>query len=312
MIFRFLYYVSGKKFYGFIGAGLIALSFVHWYFPLTHLGVGFAHFLFYLGNILFFDYLSYKFSGWSPLHARGQKIQLVSQLLLLGLLGGVVLELYAHWFGKLWYYPFWDYPFYLLIFIPGFAFYFFYLLETYLGVKAVFAHFFTHRHKRENFSKYKMLFTVLGLVGIGGLSATTVFLILRVTWGSSLTEFLSIVNRPFVQEVSFLPFFILPVFFWFFLEYIEYERHETSMLSEMFEGNFIPVVAVFLSAWASAFLYEVFNIPGGLWRYANMPFREVTLFSVPVMVYLIWPFHYFPLFALYRILFKRETVRMWK
>lgn len=309
-IFTSLYYLGRKRLYGLVGLAIILFSFLYWYLPSAYLSIGAANLLFYYGNILFFDYLSYEFSGWSPLHTRKWRVGLVTQLLLVGLLGGLTLELYAHWLGKFWYYPHWSFTTYFLIFIPGFAFYFFYLFETYLGVKAVIAYFLKHRH-HAILTKHKVLYSALGLVGISGLSAVTVFTFLNATWGSSLYEFLSIINKPIQSSAPFWPYMLVPLFLWFFLEYLEYEHRETSMLSEALEGNLVPLIAIFLSAWISAVVYEVFNLPGGLWRYANVPFADIKLFGIPIVVYLLWPMHYFPIFSLYRVLFKKDTEKMW-
>lgn len=248
-----------------------------------------------------------------PLHPKRKGIKLALQFLLVGAVAGIILEGYVHWLGKFWYYPYWNYIVYLLVLIPGFALYFLYLVETYFGTKAVIEHYFIHRHKRNKpLGKFKDLFIVLGLVGSLGIGATTVYIVFQNNWGLDLQKFSSIINSPSSTDISIWPLFFLAIFIWFFFEYLEFERHETSMLYEMLNWNFAPVLAVFVAAWASALLYEVFNVPSGYWRYANMPFSYIKLFDVPIVVYLLWPFHYFPLFSLYRVLFKRETEELWR
>ncbi len=311
--------LSGNKLYGFIGLVLITASFLYWRLPFSNFTLLIFNSLFYLGNILFFDFLSYELTGSSLLHSKKRGIKLSSRLILVGIIFGLLLEIYAHFLGKLFYYPYWSPAFYILIIIPGYAFYSFYLLETYLGTKAVVKHFFHKiRRGKERIAGFKKLFMTLGILGAVGIGASTALIFLKTTFGTNIEEFMSIINNPFIGRIfsdwNSVLFWSATVFsFWFFLEYLEYERHETSMLYEMVKGNFVPLVAVFVSAWISAVLYEILNLPGGLWRYQNIPFSEVTLFGLPIFVYLfLWPSHYLALFSLYRLLFKREAEEIWK
>lgn len=297
--------------YGFLGLGLIVSSFISWYLPFTNINLIIFNMFFMVGNILFFDFLSYEMSGFSLLHAtRGKHI---SHFFLLGFIAGFILELYIHWFGKFWYYPYWNTYQYLLYFIPGFGVYVFYLTETYLGTKAVLEHFFKKRHSlKENFVGFKRLFLVLGLIGAFGLGLVSMFFALQAGFGKSFEDFLSVNSVPVLEKTMIVPLFFVAIFIWFLFEYLEYERHETSMLYELLRGNYFPFVAVFFSAWVSALIYEVFNAPSGYWQYANIPFSELSLFGIPLFIFIAWPFHYFPLFSLYRILFKGETKEIWK
>lgn len=306
--------LSRKGYGGLVGLVLIAVSFLHWYLPFTNTNVLLFNLLFYAGNVLFFDFLSYELSGNSPLHSKYRGVRLSLRFLLLGFLFGLILEFYAHWIGKFWYYPYWDLSFYAVVFIPGFAFYAFYLLETYMGTKAVIEHFFIKRRPKDNladFPKFKNLFTILGFIGSTGIVGLTTFLILKTTI-RGITGKIFEPATAIASNITFVPLILIPIFIWLFLEYLEYERHETSMLYETLHGNFSPLAAVFISAWVSALVYEVFNVPSGLWRYANMPWPELTIYHVPMAVYLFWPLHYFPLFSLYRVIFKKETRDLWK
>lgn len=301
------------KYYGFAGLGLIIASFLYWYVSYGHFTLLVFNFLFYSGNILFFDFLSYHFAGFSLLSPRHRHIRLLVQLLLIGFVFGLMLELYVHWFGKLWYYPFWSFGFYLLIFVPGFAYYSLYLIESYLGTKAVIEKFLLHyRRKKLDFRGLKGVFTAAGLIGAIGLGGATVYTVLKTTFGTTFEEFVSVTNSPSQGQIPLWLLILISLFIWLVFEFLEYERHESSMLYELFKGNFAPILAVFIAAWISALLYEIFNEPGGLWRYENIPYSEITILNVPILVYLIWPFHYLPLFSLYRILFKKDTEEIWK
>lgn len=294
-VFYALYSLSRQKLYGLVGLGFIIISFLYWFLPLGHVSVGLFNILFYFGNILFFDYLSYTLGGKSLLHHKRWKVQLASQLLLVGFFFALLLELYAHWIGKFWYYPYWSFPFYLFILVPGFAFYAFYLTETYLGTKAVIQYFFRkRRRKKESWDKHKNLFIPLGLIGALGIGAVTAYMVLKTTWNIGLDAFLSITNGPFPGEISFYLFLLAAIFLWFFLEYLEFERHETSMLYEMIHGNFTPIAAVFISAWISAILYEIFNIPRRTLEICQHPFISYTDHGNPTSDFFRLAFPLFP------------------
>lgn len=303
---------SYPKYYGLLGGFLIVVSFIHWYLPFTNSLLLFFNSLFMLGNIFLFDCLSYELKGFSLLSLP--RSHLKRHFLVLGLLFGFILESYLHWLGKFWYFPYWDLPFYLIIFIPGFAFYFLYLTETYLGVKAVFEHFFLKwRVKKESFAGLKKIFVSLGLIGGIGLGFSTVYIALHTFISGNFQEFFSVNVVPQIDyKPLVIPMFIVGFSLWFLLEYLEYERHETSILYEMLKGNFWPLISVLVAAWLSAVLYEVFNMPSGVWRYTNIPLTNITFFQIPLIVYIAWPFHYIILFSLYRVLFKKETEEIWK
>lgn len=303
-----------RKLYGIIGIILTAVSFGHWFLPYRNEFIISAHWIFYIGNILFFDYLSYTFGNFSLIHSNKKLVRLISHFLLVGVLFAFFAEVYIHWIGKFWYYPTLRYPWeYFLGIIPEFAIYTFYLLETYLGTKAVLEYLFVKRHHhKESFAGYKRLFMTLGVIGSVGLGACTIYILLQTTLGNTIGDTLSIIYKPFGSSISYFILVLIAIFFWLILEYLEFEKRETSMLYEFLRGNIWPTLAIFVAAWISAFIYEGFNAPSGAWRYANFPFQHVAIWGVPIIVFITWPFHYFPAFSLYRLLFKKETTQMWE
>lgn len=290
-----------------MGVTLIVVSFSYWFFPGSpHLL--FFNALFYIGNIMFFDFLSQYYAGFSLLQTPDRR----KQFLILGAVYGIILELSAHWLGKLWYYPHWDTFYYWVILVPEFAVYTFYLLETFLGTKAVLEHWFLNRRPRVSFKGLRGTFEIIGLIGATGVAAVTTAFFLAVPKFANSSDFFSI-NRPVSLEFNVFVYLALgSVFFWLFLEYVEFKRHETSLLYEVIKGNPYPLLSVFVAAWISGIIYEVFNLPGGLWRYANWPLTGAQLLGVPIIIILAWPLHYLPAFCLYRILFKKETERLWE
>lgn len=290
-----------RLYYGLL---LIGLSFLYWFLPLTNNLVGFANAVFSVGNIMVFDYLSERYGNFSLLAVPNRR----RHFLIIGLIFGLVLEFYLNWVGKFWYFPRWDIVTYALIFVPGFAFYSFYLIETYLGTKAILEYWFIRRTKAINFKGLKNIFTFLGIFGAIMLSSGTTYLVMSMTesdWKSAI----SINQARYSNPENWYFYFIIFVGLWLLLEFFEYQKRETSLIYQIIRGNPWPLVAIFVAGFFSAAFYEVFNIHGGLWRYvdANVPFNHIKFMDFPIMMYIGWPFHYLPVLSLYRLLFKNES-----
>ncbi len=146
------------------GSGLMAGSFLFAYVRPFDFSLNALNLFFVLGNILLFDFLSLNFSGYSLLRTPNRR----RHFLLVGAVFGIFFEFYVHWLGKLWYYPLWSVEFYWVSLVPGFALYVFYLLETFLGIKAVLEYFFRHKIQPVSFRGLKVVFEVLALVGASG------------------------------------------------------------------------------------------------------------------------------------------------
>ncbi len=290
------------------GFTLIVASFVYWFIPgRPHLTLFNA--LFYVGNILFFDALSHNFSGFSLLKIKDRR----RHFIILGLCFGLLLEFYGNWIGRFWYYPHWDITYYAVIFIPGYAIYSFYLLETYLGTKAVLEHFFKKKQSRFKEAGWDKWFTALGLGAAAGIGAITTWVIATLPKGAGFWDAFLIYKQRQGNFDNWYLFALIALLIWLLLEFLEYKKHETSLLYELIRGNFWPLAALLLAAFVSTVLYEVFNLPGGLWRYAygNVPFENIKLLSFPILVYVGWPLHYLWAFSLYRLLFKKDTENLW-
>lgn len=298
------------KHYGLFGLFLIVISFIHWYLPFTNFNLAFSHGIFWLGNILLFDSISYELSGVSLIKAT-EKSRL-KHLLLLGLIGGALIEEIPARLGKIWYYPQWDLVGYIVFLGLGFGFYFFYLIETYLGFKAILLHFFKkHKRKAENFKRFKKIFLIEGFVGAIGVAVSIIYLIIKTLSDGTLQTFFDTNKNTITSESLWIPTVSILFFMFLFLEYLEYERHERSLTYDLVKGNFIPLASIIIAAFISGVIYEGFVVPSGLWKYSNFPLQDNFILGIPLIVILLWPFQYFPLLALYRVLFKKETREIW-
>lgn len=303
--------ITSHKHYGLLGLLLIVISFIHWYLPFTNLNLAFSHGIFWLGNILLFDSISYELSGVSLIKITAKSR--MKHFLLLGLICGALIEEIPARLGKIWYYPQWDFLGYVVFLGLGFGFYFFYLIETYLGFKAILLHFFKkHQRKEENFKKLKKIFLIEGFVGAVGIGAGVTYLILKTISDGTLQTFFDTNKNIITSESLWIPTVAILFFLFLFLEYLEYERHEKSLTYDLVKGNFVPLISIIIAAFISGVIYEGFVVPSGLWKYTNFPLEENFILGVPIIIILLWPFQYFPLLALYRVLFKKETEQIWK
>ncbi|MGH7245810.1 MAG: hypothetical protein ACREGI_02665, partial [Candidatus Levyibacteriota bacterium] len=171
MAYKMLSEIENPDIYGLVGFVFILISFLYWLFPSLKIqAVIVFHAFFYIGNILFFDAVSYKLTKFSFFHHRKNVVAVLSHLVILAAIFGFVIEFFYRVEGKLWYYPRVSLPLYLVIVLPGFILYTAYILETYFGAKAILEYFFfKHRRRKESFAGLKKIFLVIGVIGAVGI-----------------------------------------------------------------------------------------------------------------------------------------------
>src|SRR5690349_6211880 len=131
------------KRYGIVGLALSAFSFLHWLLPQNFFNAWtmlLIHGTFVTGLIMFFDWICLELEGRSfitSIKTKKDLIFAIKNFLIIGVVLGLLLEIYAHWIGKLWFYTYWGWGWYLVLFIPGFLGYAFFFLESYLAIKAI-------------------------------------------------------------------------------------------------------------------------------------------------------------------------------
>lgn len=307
---------NGERRQILIGLLLIAGACIHWWLPHTNRILLIAHALFIVGNVVIADALTRHYRGFSLIRGARRRTRLAVQLLLVGGIFGIIFELYGHWLIPYFYFPYWSTTTYSLLLIVAYAGYALYLIETYLGVKAWIEKSGSQKKRVAHHNMSKAAVTVLGSIGLLGISAITVVLIAHaLPWGSwdAIIDGISagVRNDALGPYASTALMFAIPLCIWLVLEYVEYRRHERSMLDQVFQGNSAPLIAVIITGWVSGLIYELFNQPVGIWRYQNVPFDGITILGLPVLVVLAWPVQYLPLFSLYRIFFKEETEQLY-
>ncbi|NUO59941.1 MAG: hypothetical protein HOV71_16465 [Hamadaea sp.] len=203
-----------------------------------------------------------------------------ARVLLAGAAAGLVMEVVAAWLGRLWSYPYWTVWLYALIVVPGFAFYWLSIVESYLAVKAV-----LDRFARPSRSVAAPRSATLLL--IGG-SALLVALLLYLHWYAQ--GYVLAVQHPAGHAP---PFWYALVAFggvWATAEALLSRRGRPSLLGAIRRGYWTPPAAIAGASAVLGVLMEVQNAVHHHWAYANWPGGSVA--GVPVAVLAAWPLQY--------------------
>ncbi len=278
--------------YGLIGLTLILLSFILNIFNLIPWKIISVDPIFVIGYFLLFDALDFKLNKTSILHKIKNKHIILFYLVIIGILIGLFTDFYGIYIGDLWKWYYLGYPLWLqiLAYAGGLIFGYGLPILMYYSAYRVFLSIIKKEIKfnKKTLSKKleKKIFSKLGL-----LSVALIFLsIILMTFAFKFRDF------------TIFAFSSLGLFF--LLEYIEYTRHERSFLKDLFEGKWVAILSVIITAILTGFIWEFLNTLRPAWEYANFPFMYLTIAGVPLIILIIWiPFIIIYL-SFYRVIFK--------
>jgi MFS family permease len=287
------------------GLFLVAISFLVWLVPSEYHSLTILAFFFSVfgtGCIIFFDGLDYKLSG-SSLLINNKKLRFVKTFGVTAALAGFLLDLFVHVITKNYIYPYFTTPIYLLLFIPGFIFYFLIIGESFFACKSILDRYFKRPHvKKINPKLLNTLHISLLILGFVGISYA---LYHYYNIYSEIGEFRYSTNSPITIEANLFVTMLLAISLWLVIETIGYFLKRRMLITFLCRGYFRPLLAIFLACIILAIPMEVWNIPLSLWIYTNVPFDNIQIFKVPIFVFLSWPFHYLPFLSLYLLVNKR-------
>lgn len=283
------------------GILLILLSFTHWFLTYSLVNLTLATFIFMVGNIIFFDSIVNKFTNTSFIKSIIKYPKEIIRSLVCFFVFVFIIEIYAHWLGKYWYFPLMDTTFYFWVEIPLLIIYSLYLLETYQGTKAVLIHIFNLKGSRENIINTissKVFLICIALLAIG-----TIFLIWQ-RRQDALIKLLSINTLPTSPYpiLNTLILVLMSVSLWIIMEYLLFKIRKKFSILIKINGCWVSLIIIVVSGISTAIFYEIFNAPGGFWRYGNIPFSEYNFLGIPLLVFMGWPFQYLILIPLYELM----------
>ncbi|MCP2328871.1 hypothetical protein HDA40_007378 [Hamadaea flava] len=203
-----------------------------------------------------------------------------ARVLLAGAAAGLVMELVAEWLGRLWIYPYWTAWLYALIVVPGFAFYWLSIVESYLAVKAI-----LDRIARPSRSVVPR--RPAGLFLLGG-SALLAALLLYLHWYAQ--GYVLAVQHPVGHAPPFWYALIAFLGVWATAEALLSRWGRSSLLGSIRRGYWTPLIAIAGASAVFGVLMELQNAVHRHWAYQNWPGGRVA--GVPAAVLAAWPLQY--------------------
>ncbi len=272
------------------------------------------HVLLVIGFIKIFEASTLQFYNRSLIKEIFTNKKNLLTFVSISVVGAIILELVIHWAGKLWIYPGWNLPFYFLIFIPGFAFYWLFIAESYLGIKALIDHLKKgKKFVTKSFKWEKQFFNILGVVGIIILALSLFFFVTHFS-GQSQTFF--DVEDLSLKTVNYvLPFYIILPFFlgsWLLLEFVQFKKNKPSFLKDTFHGYFTPLITIIFGSILAGIVMEAHNIFYNLWIYINWPLEHLSIFGLPIIMIIVWPLQYIAFLSLWRAFSSQQSEEVWK
>jgi uncharacterized membrane protein (DUF106 family) len=297
-----------------LGICLLLASFFPYILPVnfkTGLMLTLLYAFYCLGIALVSDHICEKLTGQSMLNTIVRAGKGRWYYFLIALVGGLVLEGTATYFGGIWHYPFYSLSTYFIITVVlgGFGWYFLCILLSYQAVKDILDKITKgRRFVGGDYSYEQWLYPsllIMGLIGLG------VFLAELWSGTDAFRSFVLSVTNEKTPYISFAQILWLNLWLFFIFEYIEHRRHRTSLLKDTMHGYLNPLLAILIVSVILGLYMEWQNVPIGLWIYKNWPWQHITFGHIPIMVFVAWPLHYVFFLSLYRALGDRRSREIW-
>jgi hypothetical protein len=252
----------------------------------------FAVAFFAFGVVVLSEGIVQKFGGVSLLGlARGSRWKFI-RFFLVAAVVGLILEVFAQWLGKLWYYAYYPNWFYWPALVPSFMLYWVMIVESYMAVKAVLDHVIRKGGREKGPARYyrfePYFYGFLGTVG------TALFM-----FGTFRAIFDYIIRGGYTFNVQG-PSAIAPALHYIIIAFIGlwlvcegalYVQQLPSLIRSMLHGYFVPVLALLCSSLLLSLVWESQNAQVGYWVYTNWP-GTATVLGVQLSVILTWPANY--------------------
>ena len=271
------------RYYGALGLTLVKLAFILTIFKIE-LPKSLLVSLNLIGFWLFFDSVDFKLNHTSILHKIKKLHSLLFYIIIIAVLISLVSEFFGAYISGLW----GDLYYRGLAKLPLARQVISFLKGMVIGYGAPFLLAITlyriilHFVKKEipklrfkfNLKKdEKYIFSHIGLIGAIFLIIPLLFFNLSKNW------------EPVFRGILF-GFTLLG--FWFLLEYVEYKKHESSLLKDILEFKWRYLIAVIITSLTIALIVEGFNILNPAWQYKNIPLAHISIFGRPVIIIFGW------------------------
>jgi hypothetical protein len=249
--------------------------------------LAFAMSLFALGVIVLSEGACRRFGGVSLFAYAIATPQRLLRVVLTGAAGGLVLEVIAQWLGKLWFYPYWTTWFYWLTLLPGYAFYWLAIVESYLAAKAV----LDHVRRRRSVVATRPSAVPWDALGVGGLACLVGAAFWFWRWAAAHGWSFAVV-RPAPQAPPFAWVLLAFLGAWLTLEWLTHRRGTSSFVDSVWRGDWVPPAAVLAGSAVVGPVMEAQNNLHYFWRYTHFPAPEASVAGVQATVLATWPLQY--------------------
>lgn len=269
--------------YGLAGLALIAIAFLlnlSKSLPAYPFSLVIPHYFFTIGFWLFLDSVDFMINKSSILHKIRKRHMLLFYLFLTGILIGVILEFYGVFIAGVWasYFNAWPilkqimhYPLGIIVGygIPVLMYISLFRISLTLTKKEFgkFGKKIIPKNLENNFFRY------LGIFGL-------IFLIIPLLLYQSSLSWNSVTRG--------LLFSFCLIGLWFILEHIEYRQHKESFLKDLFEGKWLPLIAVIITATIISIIWENLDFIRPSWTYKNLLFINLKFLGLPLLLIAGW------------------------
>ncbi len=293
------------KGYGVIGLVSILIAFLLNFFkiiPAYPIGLIVPHYFFLIGLWLILDAIDFMMNKSSVLHKIKKWNILFFYIFLSGILIGVIFEFYGIFISNLWtsYFNTWSLQMQILHYSVGIIVGYGIPVLIYMSLFRI-----SLTLTKKEFGKFgkrlitkrleSNLFRNLGTAGLIFLIIPLLLYPFSLYWSPILRGWL---------------FSFCLIGLWFVLEYVEYRRHESSFLKDIFEGKWLPPLAVIITALIVPILWENLNYMRESWAYRNIPLENFKIFGIPVVIMGGWVLLVVIYLSFFRIILKKRE-RIW-
>jgi hypothetical protein len=219
---------------------------------------------------------------------------------------GLAMELLAQWLGKLWFYPYWTMWFYGLVVIPGFAFYWAAIVDSYLAVKAALdatagpALGRSRRRpargaqgvERDSQPPRQMGRFPVTLAGVLGAVMLGIAAWGYLAWYTQRGGYVFAVTEPVRGAPPFAYVLLAFVGGLLAVEWALHDRGLPSLIGSLRQAYWVPLFSLAISSVVTSLLIESQNRVNHFWAYAHFPEPDRTFMGVPLAVFAAWPWQY--------------------
>ena len=240
--------------------------------PLVPVSVlGFTATLFTVGVIVASEGICDAAGGPSLWSLAARDAGTLLRLLACGAVAGLVLEVIAQWLGRLWHYPYWTPWFYALLLLPGFAFYWLSIAESYLAAKAVLDALARPRSPTASARLWPV-----------GLVTLIAAIALSLDWYAHRGGFSFAITD--ASRTA-------PPFAYALLAVIGVALLSRPLVTAVVRGYWVPLAAILVASVVLSAAMEFPNAAHRYWAYAHFP-GPLGPGGLPLSVFLAWPLQY--------------------